>query len=92
MENKQEIKLKINDKNIMGAYANQITVMHSKYEFVLDFISMFPPEPMVNARIITTPSALKRIYKAIGINIKKYEEKFGEIEDDSDMESPGVIN
>jgi len=92
MENKQEIKLKINDKNIMGAYANQITVMHSKYEFVLDFISMFPPEPAVNARIITNPVALKRIYKALGINIKKYEEKFGEIEDDSDFETPGVIN
>lgn len=83
MQNKDEIKLKVNDVNVIkGVYANQITVMHSKYEFVLDFITMFPPEPVLNARIITTPVALKRIFNALAINIKNYEDKFGKIEDE----------
>jgi len=90
---KKEIKLKINDNELKGVYANQIAIMHSKYDFVIDFITMFPPEAIVNARIITNPSSLKKIYNAIGINLKKYEEKFGKIEiDDNSFEFPGKIN
>jgi len=75
----KEIKLKINDSELKGQYANQIAIMHTKEDFVLDFITMFPPEAIVNTRIITNPYALKRMYKAIGINIAKYEEQYGEI-------------
>jgi len=92
MDKKQEVKLKIDDNHLRGVYANQIAIMHSKYEFLIDFVSMFPPEPIVNARVITTPSALKRMYNAIGINLKKYEENYGEIEDDTEIETPGTIN
>lgn len=75
----KEIKLKINDNELKGQYANQIAIMHTREDFVLDFITMFPPEAIVNSRIITNPYALKRMYRAIGINIAKYEEKYGEI-------------
>jgi hypothetical protein len=93
MPDQKEIKLKINDSELRGNYANQITVMHSKYDFVLDFISMFPPEAIVNARIITTPASLVRMYNAIGINIKNYEEKFGKIEvDEENFELPKKVN
>jgi hypothetical protein len=67
--------------------------MHSKYDFVLDFISMFPPEALVNARIITTPASVMRIYLALGENIKKYEEKFGKIDfEEKNFDLPGKIN
>ena len=79
MQNQEEIKLKINDDELKGHYANQIAVIHSKYDFVMDFISMFPPEAIVNSRIITTPQSILRMYNAIGTNIRKYEEKFGKI-------------
>ena len=93
MQDQKEIKLKINDNELKGHYANQITVMHSKHDFVLDFISMFPPEAIVNARIITTPASLARMYNAIGLNIKNYEEKFGKIEiDESSFDLPGKVN
>ena len=93
MEAQKEIKLKINDNELKGLYANQIAIMHSKYDFVIDFIAMFPPEAIVNSRIITNPASLKRIYNAIGVNIKKYEEKFGEISlDDENLEFPGKVN
>jgi hypothetical protein len=93
MEIQKEVKLKINDNELKGLYANQIAIMHSRYDFVIDFIAMFPPEAIVNARIVTNPASLKRIYNAIGINIKKYEEKFGEINiEDDNIEFPGKIN
>lgn len=93
MEIQKEVKLKINDNELKGLYANQIAIMHSRYDFVIDFIAMFPPEAIVNARIVTNPASLKRIYNAIGVNIKKYEEKFGEISiEDDNIEFPGKIN
>ena len=92
-KNKKEIKLKLNDNELKGVYANQIAIMHSKYDFVIDFIAMFPPEAIVNARIITNPASLKKIYEAIGLNLKKYEEKFGKIEmDNNKIEFPEKIN
>lgn len=96
MENKKkEIKLKINDNELKGAYANQVAIMHSKHDFVIDFIAMFPPEALVNARVITNPASFKRMYHALGVNLKKYEAQFGEIELDVEAENvefPGKIN
>lgn len=79
MENGKEVKLKINDTELKGVYSNHIGIMHTKDEFVIDFISMLPPEAIVNTRVITNPAALKRMYNAISMNIKKYEDRFGEI-------------
>jgi hypothetical protein len=91
-ENMKEIKLKINDSELKGQYSNQVAIMHSKYDFVIDFIAMFPPEAIVNSRIITTPIAFKKFYAAFGINLKKYEEQYGIIEDDNNAEINGKIN
>ncbi len=88
-EKKQEIKLKINDTELRGVYANQVAIMHSKDDFVIDFIAVFPPEAVVNSRIITNPAALKRIYNALGINLRKYEEQFGAIKSDDENNGYG---
>ena len=36
-----EIKLKINDEQLKGAYANQVSIMHSKNDFILFFLFIF---------------------------------------------------
>jgi len=87
-----EIKLKINDEQLKGAYANQVSIMHSKNDFVLDFISMFPPEAIVTARMVLTPSVLKRVYYTIGQNLSKYEEQFGEIDLEDFVPHDGKLN
>ena len=83
----KEVKLKINDEQLRGAYANQVGIMHTRDEFVLDFISMLPPEALVTSRVVVSPTALKRMYMAIGVNIKKFEESFGTIRVDEDLSS-----
>jgi hypothetical protein len=90
----KELKLKINDEQLKGAYANQVGIMHTRDEFVLDFISMLPPEALVTSRVIVSPVALKRMYMAIGVNIKKYEESFGAIrvDDASSVDSSAKVN
>ncbi len=93
MDTRKEVKLKINDAELKGVYANHIGIMHTADEFVIDFISMLPPEAIVTSRVITSPAALKRMYNAIGINIKKFEERFGEIPNEENSEDiPGNVN
>lgn len=78
---KPGINIKISDEILKGAYSNTMQVMHTKEEFVMDFMSMFPPNGIVAARIITSPGHMKRIIRALQENIAKYETKFGAIEE-----------
>ena len=78
----QQINIKIDDQTLKGVNANAMGISHSKEEFVLDFMNIYPWQKVgvVTARVITSPGHMKRIYKALEDNIKKYEDKFGKIE------------
>lgn len=54
-------------------------VMHTAEEFVLDFLSVYPPAGSLNARVIVSPSHMKRIVAALADNMTKYEKQFGEV-------------
>lgn len=81
--NQQQINIKIDDVTMKGAYSNAMGVSHSKEEFVLDFMNIYAHQRsgIVSARVITSPGHMKRIYKALEENIKKYEDRFGKIEE-----------
>lgn len=80
MNGQQQVNIKANDEIIKGVYANNMMVAHSKEEFVMDFINLFPPQGLLVSRVITSPGHMKRILAALADNLKKYEEKFGKIE------------
>jgi hypothetical protein len=80
-KNKQEIKVRFPEKLMGGTYANHMIVLHTKEEFIMDFIMASPPAGTVTARVITSPGHIKRIIKALQDNVKKYEDKFGEIKE-----------
>jgi len=75
----QKVNIKANDEILKGVYANNMMVAHSKEEFVLDFINLFPPQAQLVSRVITSPGHMKRIIAALQDNLKKYEDKFGPI-------------
>lgn len=77
----QQIQVKISDKVLKGVYANLAQIAHTKEEFVLDFMSMMPPQGIVNARVYLNPSHAKRLAHALLDNVKKYEEQFGKLEE-----------
>jgi len=79
MEEKKQIQIKADDQTAKGAYANNLVISHSKEEFILDFMNIFPPQGALLARIFTSPGHAKRIQKALEENIKNYENKFGKI-------------
>lgn len=78
-QQKKEIRIKINDQELKGAYANWMKVSHNKEEFVLDFANIVPPTGVITSRIITTPGHLKRIIAALQENLNSYEKKFGSV-------------
>lgn len=75
-----QIQIKATDETLRGVYANAMQVLHTKQEFVLDFMNMFPPTGTLNARIIVSPAHLKQMILVLQDNFHKYETSFGKIE------------
>jgi hypothetical protein len=79
MQEDRELPIKISDEELKGRYSNLLRITHTSEEFVLDFINVVPPQPVVISRIATSPGHLKRIIQALVENLDKYEEAYGEI-------------
>jgi len=89
-QNTQKIQVKASDEALKGSYANAMSVTHTKEEFILDFLSLFPPQGIINARIIMSPGHLKRVVAALADNLKKYEDKFGKIKESEEPKGATV--
>jgi len=72
-----EFELLIPEDVGRGHFANHFSVTYSPEDFRLDFGYLVGKQAVLNARIIVTPSHLKRIQNAIGENLKRYEARFG---------------
>ncbi len=79
MADKRELPVKLPDEILPGVYSNQMMVSHTREEFLIDFINLFPPQGVVNARVIVSPGHLKRMIRALRENLSRYEQRFGPI-------------
>ena len=79
----EQINIELDEKIAEGIYSNLAIINHSSSEFVLDFVSIMPgiPKAKVKSRIVLTPQHAKRLMKAIGENIHRFEVAHGEIKD-----------
>ena len=77
MTQQNQIQIKATDETLRGMYSNATQVLHTKEEFVLDFLNVFPPTGTLNARVIVSPGHLKRMIQTLQENLKKYEDSFG---------------
>ena len=68
-------------QDLEAIYSNFALITHSPSEIVVDFAKLLPnvPKAKVYARIIMTPMNAKLLQRALGDNLGKFEEKFGEI-------------
>ncbi|RMD84003.1 MAG: DUF3467 domain-containing protein [Candidatus Dadabacteria bacterium] len=93
----QQIAIQSDPQSAAGVYANLMMVTHRKEEFVLDFLFVQPQQAAggeavasLRARVITSPEHVKRIVRALQENVRKYEAKFGPIEEATDL--PKVVH
>lgn len=74
-----QVQVKATDEKLKGEYSNTMQVLHTKEEFVLDFLNIFPPTGTLNARVIVSPGHFKRMLAALQENLGKYEAQFGSV-------------
>ena len=68
-------------QDLEAIYSNFALITHSPSEIVVDFAKLLPnvPKAKVYARIVMTPMNAKLLHRALGENLGKFQEKFGEI-------------
>lgn len=74
-------QIEIDLGTVEGVYSNLALITHSPAEIIIDFCRILPgmPKAKVQSRIIMTPQHAKLLMKALEDNLKRFEEKFGEI-------------
>ncbi len=77
----QQLKIELREPEAEGVYANIALITHSPSEFIIDFARLLPglQKSRVQTRVIMAPRNLKHFLKALEENIKRYEDRFGEI-------------
>ena len=88
--NPNQLNIELPEDVAEGIYSNLAIISHSHSEFVIDFVRMVPtvPKAKVKSRIILTPTHAKRLMKALGDNISKFEKQFGSIHEHEQMPYP----
>ena len=78
-----QLQIDVDDTTAQGAYSNLVLINHNENEFVLDFAYLQPaaPRARVRSRVISSPRHTKRLLKALEMNVRRYEERFGKIEE-----------
>ncbi|CAD0002039.1 MAG TPA: DUF3467 domain-containing protein [Flavobacterium sp.] len=79
----EQINIELDETIAEGIYSNLAIINHSSSEFVLDFVNIMPgtPKAKVKSRIVLTPQHAKRLLRAIGENIHRFEAAHGEIKE-----------
>ncbi len=78
-----QINIQLDEAIAEGTYSNLAIINHSVSEFVVDFVNIMPgvAKNKVKSRIILTPQHAKRLLKALGENVARFEKSHGEIKD-----------
>jgi uncharacterized protein DUF3467 len=90
-----QLQIELDPVTANGVFINMAMVNHTDTEFTLDLVYVQPQQPRasVRARAITTPKHMKRLLLAIQDNVRRYEERFGEIDlGDAPHFPGGVVN
>jgi hypothetical protein len=68
--------------DLEDVYSNFALITHSPSEVIFDFARLLPnvPKAKVYARIIMTPMNAKLLLRALGENLDKFEDQYGEIQ------------
>jgi len=76
-----QVQIKADEKELVGQFSNLVMFHHNPEEFTLQFIYVFPnvPQGKLVSSVIVSPAHAKRILKALGENIGRYEAQFGPI-------------
>jgi hypothetical protein len=78
-EGARQVQIMTGDEMSRGRYSNNMAVVHSPEEFIIEWLLNSPSGTHLVSRIIVSPGHMKRIIDALSDNLRKYEGKFGSV-------------
>lgn len=69
--------------NLNAIYSNAVVVTHTaSSEIVFDFVQVMPNDPRarIQTRVVMTPISAKMFLNALGENLRRYEQAYGDIQ------------
>lgn len=86
----KQLNIELSEEIAEGVYSNLAIISHSQSEFIVDFVRLVPnvPKAKVKSRIIISPEHAKRLMKALGDNIAKFEKQHGPIKSNNQPPLP----
>ena len=87
-----QVQIKADEKELVALYSNLVMIHHNAEEFTLHFIYIFPngTHGKLTASTIVSPGHAKRLWRALGENIARYESQFGSIKEAPEVVPPTV--
>src|SRR5262245_18042539 len=86
-----QVQIKADEKEIIAPYSNVVMIHHNAEEFTLHFVYVFTDGThgkLVSSAILS-PGHAKRLWRALGENLDRYEAQFGSIRE-SPAPPPGT--
>ncbi len=87
-----QLKFDIDKETARGRPTNGAVLAHTPDEFLFDFVLAMPgQQPVITARLVTSPRHAKALLRSLEDNIQRYERRFGVIpEPPQRVLQPGV--
>ena len=78
-----QVQIKADEKEMQGLYSNLVMIQHHAEEFTLNFVYIFPngTQGKLLSSVIVSPGHAKRIWRALGENISRFEAAYGPIKE-----------
>jgi hypothetical protein len=88
-----QVQIKSDEKELVGMYSNLVLIHHHAEEFTLNFVYVYPDgtQGKLLSSMIVSPSHAKRIWRALGENISRFESQFGPIQETPQNVPAGAI-
>jgi hypothetical protein len=85
-----QVQIKADERELQGQYSNLVMIHHNLEEFTLNFIYIFPngAQGKLLSSTIVSPGHAKRIWRALGENLARYEAQFGTIKESPEGSAP----
>ena len=76
-----QMQIKADENELLGRFSNLVMIHHNPEEFTLHFIYVFTDgtHGKLVSNTIISPGHAKRLWRALGQNIERFEAQFGPI-------------
>jgi hypothetical protein len=90
---KPQVQIKADEKELLGQYSNLAMIHHNHEEFTMHFIYVFTngTHGKLVSSVILSPAHAKRVWRAMGDNISRFEAQFGEIKEPAAPVPPSTV-